>query len=140
MRNRFSYLLSRIFIGRCGFDSLSRFLMYAVPLPFILSMLLRKAARGYISMFLFSVSMVLFLWSLWRAFSSSLYSRRCENEHFVSSQLYRSVTGSLTRLSQRRDYRFFRCPGCRRWLRVPRGKGRIQIHCPHCGDSFIKKT
>lgn len=140
MRNRLSYLFSRIFVGRCGFDDLSLFLMRSVPLPFLLSVALKKAAGGYVSMFLFSFSMVLFLWSLWRAFSTSLYSRKCENEHFLSSSLYQSVNGALTRLSQIRHYRFFRCPDCRQRLRVPRGKGRIQIHCPHCGRSFIKKT
>lgn len=140
LRNRLSYLLSRIFVGRCGFDDLSLFLMRAVPLPFLLSVVLRKAAGGYFSMFFFSVSMVLFLWSLWRAFSTSLYSRKCENEHFLSSPVHQSVNGAMTRLSQSKHYRFFRCPGCRQWLRVPRGKGRIQIHCPHCGNSFINKT
>ena len=140
MRDRFSYLFSRMFIGRCGFDELSRFLMAAVPFPLILSMILRKTAGGYFSMFLFAISMVLFIWSVWRAFSSQLYNRKSENEHFTSSSLYRSLSGSLVRLSQLRDYRFFLCPNCKRWLRVPRGKGMIQISCPGCGTKFIKKT
>jgi predicted RNA-binding Zn-ribbon protein involved in translation (DUF1610 family) len=25
-------------------------------------------------------------------------------------------------------------------LRVPRGKGKLQITCPKCGERFIKKT
>ncbi|MBP0970066.1 MAG: hypothetical protein J5744_07970 [Oscillospiraceae bacterium] len=140
MRNRLYYLLSRMFVGRCGFDDLSIFLMSSVPLPFLLSMLLKKAAGGYISLFLFSVAMVLFVWSVWRAFSTKLYDRKRENDHFISSSLRRSLSGTVTRLSQIRDYRFYRCPGCRQRLRVPRGKGRIKISCPHCGSSFIRKT
>ncbi|MBP0986506.1 MAG: hypothetical protein IKX09_04875 [Oscillospiraceae bacterium] len=140
MRDRISYLFSRIFIGRCGFDGLSRFLMASVPLPLLLSMLLRKAAGGYISMFLFAVAMVLFVWSVWRAFSSQLYNRKCENDHFISSSMYRSVSDTVTRLSQIREYRFFRCRTCRTWLRVPRGKGKIRIDCPKCGTSFIAKS
>ena len=30
-------------------------------------------------------------------------------------------------------------PQCRQKLRVPRGRGRIQISCPRCGTQFIKK-
>ena len=32
------------------------------------------------------------------------------------------------------------CPQCRQKLRVPRGRGRIQISCPRCGTQFIKKS
>lgn len=140
LRGRFSYLFSRMFIGRCGFDELSRFLMFSAPFPLFLSMILRRIAGGYISMFLFAISMVLFIWSVWRAFSSQLYNRKCENEHFLSSSLYSSVSGAAVRLSQTREYKFFRCRNCRTWLRVPRGKGKIQISCPKCGNSFVTKT
>ena len=34
----------------------------------------------------------------------------------------------------------YRCPKCRQKLRVPRGRGRIQISCPRCGTQFIKKS
>lgn len=40
----------------------------------------------------------------------------------------------------RRQFKFFKCPACRQKIRVPRGKGRIEITCPRCGDRFIKKT
>ena len=32
------------------------------------------------------------------------------------------------------------CPGCRQVVRVPRGKGKINIRCPKCNRQFIKKT
>ena len=35
---------------------------------------------------------------------------------------------------------YYRCPKCRQKLRVPRGRGRIQISCPRCGTQFIKKS
>ena len=28
----------------------------------------------------------------------------------------------------------FSCPDCRQMVRVPRGKGRINIRCPKCGE------
>ena len=45
---------------------------------------------------------------------------------------YRSLSRKL--------YHYYRCPKCRQKLRVPRGRGRIQISCPRCGTQFIKKS
>ena len=45
----------------------------------------------------------------------------------------------FTRLRDRQN-RYFTCPRCRQVVRVPRGKGRINIRCPKCGEQFIKKT
>ncbi len=35
------------------------------------------------------------------------------------------------------NYNFFTCPRCRAALRVPKGKGRIKITCPKCGEKFL---
>ena len=42
--------------------------------------------------------------------------------------------------ANRKVYHYYRCPKCRQKLRVPRGRGRIQISCPRCGTQFIKKS
>ena len=47
---------------------------------------------------------------------------------------------SMLRLLTDKQYRYFRCPGCRQVVRVPRGKGKINIRCPKCSRQFIKKT
>ena len=44
------------------------------------------------------------------------------------------------RCQQSGEYKFFTCPGCRNHLRVPRGKGKIQITCPKCGQRFGGKS
>ncbi len=38
-----------------------------------------------------------------------------------------------------REHRYCRCPQCSRMLRVPRGKGKIEISCP-CGRTFFRRT
>ena len=39
-----------------------------------------------------------------------------------------------------REHRIFRCPNCDKRVRVPRGRGKIEITCPHCGNKFIKRS
>ena len=50
-----------------------------------------------------------------------------------------SLAGSFSRLRDR-DNRYFSCPKCRQMVRVPKGKGKINIRCPKCGEKFMKKT
>jgi len=67
---------------------------------------------------------------LFRMLSRNKSKRYQENRRFL--QL-------LDRLKDRNN-RYFRCPKCRQTVRVPRGKGKISITCPRCGEKFIKKT
>lgn len=41
---------------------------------------------------------------------------------------------------ERKHFKFFKCPACHQKIRVPKGKGRIEITCPRCGEKFVKKT
>ena len=38
------------------------------------------------------------------------------------------------------DHRYFKCPNCGQQMRVPRGKGRITVHCRSCGATFEEKS
>ncbi len=47
------------------------------------------------------------------------------------------------RKAQRQDsryYKYFNCPNCNQKVRVPKGKGKIEITCPKCRTTFIRKT
>ena len=39
-----------------------------------------------------------------------------------------------------KTYAYFNCPKCKTELRVPKGKGKILITCPKCGEKFEEKT
>lgn len=41
---------------------------------------------------------------------------------------------------QRKRYKVYKCPECRQKVRVPKGKKKIRITCPSCGQKFVKKT
>ena len=70
------------------------------------------------------------------------------NQFLSMSSIVMLLVSLLTRVSlftwlggaNRKLYHYYRCPQCRQKLRVPRGRGRIQISCPRCGTQFIKKS
>lgn len=44
------------------------------------------------------------------------------------------------RWKERKVSLFYYCPSCRQLIRVPRHRGKIEIRCPKCGQSFVKNT
>lgn len=39
-----------------------------------------------------------------------------------------------------KDHKIYKCPQCKSYLRLPKGKGKILITCSNCGHKFEKKT
>ena len=37
------------------------------------------------------------------------------------------------------EHKYYHCPQCSKMLRVPKGKGKIEIRCT-CGRTFVRKT
>ena len=38
------------------------------------------------------------------------------------------------------EFKHFRCPKCKKHLKVPSGKGYIKVSCPSCGYKFTRHT
>ena len=79
--------------------------------------------------------------AVFRALSKNYEARIKENRRFLEvSAPWRSFI--LKKINQLRDkdHKYYACPQCHRTLRVPRGRGKIKISCPHCGREFFKKT
>ena len=131
----------RFFEGRYGADQLGRFLSMTSCGVMVLALVLRKASHG-LSNILVLCGLGLLIWCYSRVLSKNMARRREENEKFLSKQMAVEDWIALRRtcFDQRREYAFFRCPGCGRTVRVPKGKGRVRITCRHCGFSFEKKT
>lgn len=114
--------------GRNGVDELNRMLMYAVLIVYALSVLFRAGILYYLAFFGM-------LYMLYRVLSKNLYVRREENRKFVTW-----METNRIKMEQRKDYKIFRCKGCGRNIRVPRGKGKIEVTCPMCGKKTIHRT
>ena len=127
--------LRRFMIGRYGTDGLNQFLSIASLVLLLIAIVSR------ISLFTW-LSAAPLLFCCYRTFSRNISKRTEENYTFYTLQ---DRVGSKFRSwkeqwANRKVYHYYRCPQCRQKLRVPRGRGRIQISCPRCGTQFIKKS
>jgi len=121
--------LRRFFSGRYGSDKLNRYLLLLAVVFLLLGMLGGKYLASWLSVFTV-LAYVPLLWSIFRMYSRNMEARRRENAAFIN--FFSHLTD--------KEYRYFRCPKCRQTVRVPRGKGKISIRCPKCGERFVHKT
>ncbi|MBO4292450.1 MAG: hypothetical protein J5898_11140 [Lachnospiraceae bacterium] len=120
--------------GRYGMDRLNRFLA-KLELVFLLMALFR--IPGAWIMMMITIGIVYF-----RTFSRNISARSAENQKFL--QWENRCRGALLKkkseLEQVRKYHIYKCPGCRQKLRIPRGRGKVEIRCTKCGETFIRKS
>ena len=120
--------------GRYGSDQLSFFLLLLYVLLILLSGLPHMEVLSW-------VALAVLLWDLYRMFSRRIDRRRAENARFLE------LAGPAIRwfrmrrtIHRDKDHRYFKCPNCGQYLRVPRGKGRITVSCRNCGASFEQRS
>lgn len=121
--------------GRYGIDSLGKFLV-ALALIFIL------AARFAQSSLLSTLAWILIIYAYFRIFSKNVYKRSAENQKYLSKtyKIRCWFARQKNMLSQRKTHHIYKCPSCKQKIRVPRGKGKIEIRCPKCSTTFIRKS
>ena len=133
--------LSRIFSGRQGMDEFSKALFWMGLVCMLLSVMTAGVLRGVFSLLFTWLGLSMLIFSFIRAFSRRLGQREAENNAYLAlrqKQRY-SRQAAKERRAQRKDFCFFKCPGCGVMLRVPRGKGKIHINCK-CGYTLYRKT
>ena len=133
--------LSRIFSGRQGMDEFSKALFWMGLVCMLLSVLTVNVLKGVFSLLFNWLGLMLLIFSFVRAFSRRLGQREAENNAYLAlrqKQRY-SRQAAKERRAQRKDFCFFKCPGCGVMLRVPRGKGKIHINWK-CGYTLYRKT
>jgi len=131
MRN----FLRNFMLGRYGPDHLA---IALIVLSFIISLLygiFGITALLYISYIIFGIV-------IFRMLSRNINRRRAENDKFIRYwwPIRTKIKRRAGSIKQRRTHKFFKCPSCKNTLRVPKGKGKLQVTCPKCGTRFMKKT
>lgn len=137
MREKFM----RFMMGRYGQDDLNRFLSIAGLIVLVISVITTRFIP-YISSILWIIAVALIVICYYRMFSRDIAKRSAENQKFLSLRYKFAVEKQrrAERAAQSKDYKFFKCPKCGVYNRIPRGKGKIEITCPKCGEKFIRKS
>lgn len=125
--------LTRFMMGRYGMDDLGKATLIGAIVLLVLAMLLRSSLLDFLAL-------ALIVYGYFRILSRNAGARYEENQKYL--RLKDRIMGGFGRGSVSRDpsMRIFKCPTCGQKVRVPRGKGRISIHCPKCNTDFIKRT
>lgn len=131
MKEKFMRFMS----GRNGVDELNRFLLTATLICYVISMFTHWSILYY-------VAILLLFYGYFRMFSRNLYKRSEENRTYLNktAALRYKWNVKLSHLKQLRTHHIYKCPTCRQKIRIPRGKGRIEIRCPKCQSTFIKNS
>lgn len=135
MREKFA----RFMAGRYGNDQLNRFLSIAGLVFAVVALPLHKNGISTL-LWLIAIACIALVYA--RMFSRNVYKRSDENTKYLrkKNSFVRAFNLRKERWKQRKSYKFFTCPACHTTLRVPRGKGKINIVCRKCGNSFRGKT
>ena len=126
--------LSRFMAGRYGGDQLNLCLIALYAALYVAGLFIRVLLLEFIGMAVLTVS-------LFRSLSRNVERRREENTRFL--QMARPVRRWWTTFrarAQDKEHRYFKCPNCGQQMRVPRGRGRITVHCRTCGAAFEEKS
>lgn len=130
MRDRFN----RFMQGRYGNDRFNRVLMITALVCMVLSMF------GLDVFYVIAIGLLAYAY--YRMFSRKIYQRAAENQKFLQKeQKFRNwLNGQKRNIKQSKTHRIYKCPGCKQKIRVPRGRGKIEIRCQKCGTKFVKKS
>ena len=118
----------RFMVGRYGSDELNRFLVWI----FI--------AILFVRIFIHSGF-------YYRMFSKNTSQRFKENQRYLNLRFRVTEWAKGVRsgkwkedLEEVKKYKIFKCPNCGQKIRIPRGHGKVSVHCRKCGHDFIGRT
>ncbi len=135
---RFIYRIQQFMYGRNGIDGLGIAVL-------ILSIVSRSIFTFTFNRIFYIINLLLLVVFIYRVFSKNLYKRRKENSFFMKyfykvSGYFKSASSlARERAIVKQTHKIYVCPKCKKRLKVPKGKGKIEISCP-CSYKFYKRT
>lgn len=130
MKEKVLRYLSRAY----GYDMLSKHLYYVGLLVFVIGIVINNNILKIASLFFFSVSLV-------RTLSNNRSSRLRELARYK-----RLIRGVVVRFNvikanlKDKQYKHLVCKKCYKQLRVPRGRGQIEVTCNNCRNKMNAKS
>ena len=133
--NRIKQALRNLMAGRHGVDQLSVALVWVGLGLYIIAAVLNIGVLSLLSMLLYG-------YTVFRMFSRNEEKRAAENRRYLTlkNKLLTGGKQARTRFKNRKQYKYFRCPNCKAWLRLPRKAGVVTVTCGRCHNSFTQKA
>lgn len=131
--------LQRFMIGRYGTDELSIFLLRLAVVIILLSCIPKLAIINPLGWVIAGIA-------VYRSCSKKITARSRERDWYLAktSKVAPKISSKINLYkriwNERATHRYFRCPNCKTMVRVPRGKGRIEITCTKCRSKMIRKS
>lgn len=126
--------LIQFMMGRYGTDTLNKHILYTVLVLIVLNLLLNNRVLYFLSYALIAVD-------LFRTFSKNITARSAENAKY--EEFMRPVFDQVKVMQKNfsdKDHKYFVCKNCHKMVRVPKGKGKIEVTCPRCGHHFDARS
>lgn len=135
MKNNWKNKMMQFMQGRYGADQMGQMLSAVSMVFLIISLFSRNQAW-------FLLAVIGIVYNYFRMFSKNISKRYAENQKYLKMTvgIRRKLASWKSQLAQRKIYHIYRCPGCKQKIRVPRGRGKIEIRCPKCNTRFVKKS
>ena len=124
MRDKFNKFMQ----GRYGVDDLSRFTMGVALVLIILAMFANIFSRT-VGSTLDILGVAAIVYAYIRIFSRNIQQRYAENQKFLqmTSKFRFRFNKEKDLMKQRKTHHIYSCPGCGQKIRIPKGKGKIEI-------------
>lgn len=131
--------------GRNGADQLSVALLWSGLILYLLGSILGSIQSGVVQllgMLINAVGLAAYIYCIVRMFSRNLDKRRAENRRYMAFAEKKRTERrqAKVRFQNRKKYKYFKCPGCKAWLRLPRESGVVTVTCSRCHTSFTQKS
>lgn len=126
--------------GRYGVDQFAKFTMGVALVSIILAIFVKPGSA--VGSLLDTLGLVAIIYTYFRIFSRNIQKRYAENTKYLSatSKLRLRFSKEKNLMKQRKTHHIYSCPSCGQKIRIPRGKGKIEIECPKCHTKFIKRS
>ena len=130
----------RFMQGRYGVDQFAKFTMGVALVSIVLAIFVNTGSSA--GSLLDMLGLVAIVYTYFRIFSRNISKRAQENQKYLSAtaKLRQRLNKEKNMMKQRKDYHIYTCPSCGQKVRIPRGKGKIKVICPHCKHEEIKKS
>lgn len=131
----------RFMIGRYGADQLWRALLIFYLISIIITNIVYRFSKiAYYSLSVLSLAIIIF--AIFRVFSKNIDARRKENQDWLrfTGSVKQKFMFQREKAKQRKTHKFVKCRQCKKTLRLPRYKGKLNVTCPHCKNNFVVNT